>query len=381
MPQPPSPSHPDVLRQWLTLAHLPGLGARRRLELFEHFGSVGALFDTPRGLLERALPGAHETIEAITAGPDAGRLAPALEWLAQDRHHLVTWQDADYPRLLREIADPPLVLYVLGERAVLTEPQLAIVGSRNPTPQGKENAFAFAQALASAGLTITSGLALGVDGEAHRGALAAQGKTIAVTGTGLDRVYPAAHRELAHAVAEHGALVSEFPLGTPPRPENFPVRNRLIAGLSLGTLVVEAALQSGSLITARLATDAGREVFAIPGSIHAPQARGCHRLIRQGAKLVETAQDVLEELGALAQLAVPGNDDSVVPAASLDGGQALVLDSLGHDAVSVDQLVARSGLTAPEVSSILLELELRGLVTPVAGGRYQRIYANHRAGE
>jgi DNA processing protein len=382
MPEPLSPPHPDRLRQWLTLAHLPGLGARRRLELLEHFGSIEALFDTPRGLLERVLPGAREAIETILTAADSDRHAPALEWLAQDRHYLVTWQDADYPRLLREIADPPLALYVLGERAALTATQFAIVGSRNPTPVGKENAFAFATALATAGLAITSGLALGIDGEAHRGALAAKGRTLAVTGTGLDRVYPAAHRELAHAIAEHGALVSEFPLGTPPRPENFPVRNRLIAGLSIGTLVVEAALQSGSLITARLATESGREVFAIPGSIHSPQARGCHALIRQGAKLVETAQDILEELGALARFVAAGNDnDTAVPAENLDGAQARVLDSLGHDAASVDQLVERSGLTAPDVSSILLELELRGLVTPVTGGRYHRVYARHRAGE
>jgi DNA processing protein len=382
MPEPLPPLPPDRLRQWLALAHLPGLGARRRLDLLEHFGSIEALFEAPRGLLERALPGARETIEAILAGPDPERLAPALEWLAQDRHHLVTWQDADYPRLLREIADPPVVLYVLGDRAALAVPPLAIVGSRNPTPTGKENAFAFARSLASAGLAITSGLALGIDGEAHRGALAAKGRTLAVTGTGLDRVYPAAHRELAHAIAEHGALVSEFALGTPPRPENFPVRNRLIAGLALGTLVVEAALKSGSLITARLATESGREVFAIPGSIHSPQSRGCHALIRQGAKLVETAQDVLEELGALAQFAARGNvvETAVIPE-NLSVEQVRVLDSLGHEAASIDQLVERSGLTAPGVSSILLELELRGLVTAAAGGRYHRIHASHRADE
>lgn len=382
MPELLPSSPPKSAPQWLTLAHLPGLGARRRLDLLEHFGSIEALFESPRGLLERALPGSRETIEAILAGPDPERLAPALEWLAQDRHHLVTWQDADYPRLLREIADPPLALYVLGDRATLGLPQFAIVGSRNPTPTGKENAFAFARALASAGLAITSGLALGIDGEAHRGALAANGRTLAVTGTGLDRVYPAAHRELAHAIAEQGALVSEFALGTPPRPENFPVRNRLIAGLSIGTLVVEAALKSGSLITARLATESGREVFAIPGSIHAPQSRGCHALIRQGAKLVETARDILEELHSLAQVALGETaEESVAVPGDLGAEQVRVLDSLGHDPASIDQLVERSGLTASGVSSILLELELRGLVTPAAGGRYLRVHTSHRTGE
>jgi DNA processing protein len=372
--------HTERLGYWLALAHLPGLGPRRRLELLDQFGSVEALFDTPRGLLERALPGARDTVDAILAGPPTDRLAPTLEWLAGERRHLVTWRDPDYPPLLREIADPPLALYVAGERALLASPQLAIVGSRNPTPQGRENAFAFSRALASAGLVITSGLALGVDGEAHRGALAADGRTVAVTGTGLDRVYPAAHRELAHAIVEHGALVSEFPFGTPPRPENFPIRNRLIAGLSIGTLVIEAALQSGSLITARLATESGREVFAIPGSIHSPQARGCHRLIRQGAKLVETAQDILEELGALAQFVKHGESAQTAPVPeNLNPDQARVLDCLGQDAASVDQLVERSGLTASGVSSILLELELRGLVTTMTGGMYQRIFTADRA--
>lgn len=381
MTQPPFEQNTDRLAHWLVLAHLPGLGARRRLELLEHFGSVDALFDTPRALLERALPGARDTIEAILAGAETGRLAPVLDWLAQDRHHLVTWRDPDYPPLLREIADPPLALYVAGDRALLSTPQVAVVGSRNPTPQGRENAHAFSRSLASSGLTITSGLALGVDGEAHRGALAAHGRTLALTGTGLDRVYPAAHRELAHAIAEHGALVSEFPFGTPPRPENFPIRNRLIAGLSIGTLVVEAALQSGSLITARLAIDNGREVFAIPGSIHSPQARGCHALIRQGAKLVETANDILEELGALAQLVLDHHPEAGPASPDLNSEQARVLECLGHDASSVDELVARSGLTASGVSSILLELELRGQVTPVTGGKYQRIHAQRRAGE
>ncbi|MHB8744379.1 MAG: DNA-processing protein DprA [Sulfuricaulis sp.] len=285
--------------RWLTLQRLPGAGSDTLHDLLEYFGSVENIFSASRGQLEKSHAVMRVAIDAILSGPDDTALKPALDWLAEPRHHLIVWSDPDYPSLLREIPDPPAMLYVLGDRCLLARPQLAIVGSRNPTPMGRDNARAFAANLAGAGLVITSGLALGVDGAAHRGALEAGGKTIALAGTGLDRVYPSAHRDLAHDISRHGALVSEFPLATPPRPENFPRRNRLISGLSLGTLVVEAALQSGSLITARLASEQGREVFAIPGSIHSPQSRGCHALIRQGAKLVETAQDVLEELGPL----------------------------------------------------------------------------------
>jgi DNA processing protein len=284
----------------------------------------------------------------------------------------VTWADPDYPPLLRQIPDPPLALYVIGDRAAPGRPQLAIVGSRNPTPAGRENARAFARHLAGAGLAITSGLALGIDGAAHRGALeAGGGTTLAVVATGLDRVYPARHRELAHEIARAGALVSEFPLGVPPLPENFPIRNRVISGMALGVLVVEAAPGSGSLITARLATDQGREVFAIPGSIHSPLSRGCHALIRQGAKLVETANDILEELGVLAQAAA---DSAVAPLpADLPAPMAQLLGHLGHDPANVDQLVERSGLTTEAVSSMLLQLELQGLVEAGAGGTFQRI--------
>lgn len=301
---------------------------------------------------------------------------PAVRaWLEAPGNHLVALDDPRYPDLLRQIPDPPPVLYVHGDPELLGNLQLAIVGSRNPSRGGLENARAFASHLAGAGLTITSGLALGIDAEAHRGALAAGGTTIAVTGTGLDRVYPARHHDLAHAIAEHGALVSEFPPGTPPRPAHFPQRNRIISGLALGTLVVEAARRSGSLVTARHALEQGREVFAIPGSIHNPLARGCHALIRQGAKLVETAEDILEELGALAGAAVPehATRTSPEPPASLDPEYQRLLDALGHDPVSIDDLVRRSGLTAESVSSMLLILELQGYVAPEAGGRYARI--------
>jgi len=294
-------SAPTSLVLWFALCRLPEVGCRTKIELLEQFGSIENIFSATRSQLEKILARKNASINVILDGVDTAAFEAELAWLSETGHHLVTWADTDYPPLLREIPAPPVVLYVIGDRQSLSHPQFAIVGSRNPTPMGRENAQAFAKTLAGAGLTITSGLALGIDGAAHRGALDAGGKTIAVVGTGLDRVYPARHRDLAYAVVQQGALVSEFPLGTPPKSENFPVRNRIISGLSLGTLVVEAAVQSGSLITARLATEQGREVFAIPGSIHSPQARGCHALIRQGAKLVETAQDILEELGPLSR--------------------------------------------------------------------------------
>jgi DNA processing protein len=362
----------DTIVPWLALRRLPGVGTRTQFDLLDHFGSIEAIFSASRGQLEKALVGKQEAIEALLAGPDENVLKSELEWLSEPGHHLLTCSDPDYPVLLREIPDPPLVLYIAGERQLLSAWQLAIVGSRNPTPMGRENARAFAKSLAGAGLVITSGMALGVDGAAHRGALEAGGKTIAVAGTGLDRVYPARHRDLAHEIVKQGALVSEFPLGTPPLPENFPVRNRIISGLSLGTLVVEAALQSGSLITARMANEQGREVFAIPGSIHAPQARGCHALIRQGAKLVETAQDILEELGPLAGVAHQAAHETTPPP-RLDSTMVTLLEHIGHDPVSIDTLIERSGLTADAVSSMLLQMELNGLVSNCPGGKVQRI--------
>ncbi|MCR4345762.1 MAG: DNA-processing protein DprA [Sulfuricaulis sp.] len=370
----PSPKlSSDTLMLWLALRQLPGVGTRTQHELLENFGSIENIFSASRGQLDKALAGKSEAVNSILAGPATAAFQTELDWLNRPGHHLLVWSDTDYPRLLREIADPPVLLHVMGNRQVLSSPQVAIVGSRNPSPMGRENAQAFARSLAGAGLTVTSGLALGVDAAAHRGALAAGGMTIAVAGTGLDRVYPARHRDLAHEIVTHGALVSEFALGTPPLPENFPIRNRLISGLSLGTLVVEAALQSGSLITARLATEQGREVFAIPGSIHAPQSRGCHALIRQGAKLVETAQDILEELGPLASVARHITPDSTMSTLALDPPMAVLLQQIGHDPVSVDALIERSGLTADVVSSMLLQMELNGLVLSCPGGKVQRI--------
>jgi DNA processing protein len=293
---------------------------------------------------------------------------------------VVTLADAGYPASLLEIADPPLLLYVTGPQAFdLTQlgRSLAVVGSRNPTPQGADNARAFGRALGQAGVTVVSGLALGIDGAAHQGALDGIGNaqqrlaTVAVVGTGLDRVYPARHRELAHRIAEQGLLVSELPLGTPPLTQNFPKRNRIISGLTRGTLVVEAALKSGSLITARLAAEQGKEVFAIPGSIHAPQSRGCHALIRQGAKLVETVNDIFEDLDIRTEIAPaqPGTSSFE----SSPQNETPLLAALGHDPVSLDALVARTGWPAAQLQAQLLELELAGDVARLPGGLFQRI--------
>ena len=295
-------------------------------------------------------------------------------WLAGSGHTLIRREDEDYPGLLAGIADPPATLYVDGDPAVLHLPCLAIVGSRNPTAGGAQNAFEFARYLGQSGFCIVSGLAAGIDAAAHRGALAAGAPTVAFLGHGIDIVYPAQHRELAAQIARHGALVSEFALGTPPMRELFPQRNRLISGLSLGTVVVEAARQSGSLITARLAGEQGREVFALPGSIHNPMARGCHRLIRDGAKLVESAEDIVIELGALAghvlQFSEESSQSPSVRIAGDDAEYRKLREHLGHDPVSVDALASRSGLTIEQVSSMLLILELDGKVEKLSGGRY-----------
>ncbi|BCO32280.1 DNA processing protein DprA [Thiohalobacter sp. COW1] len=364
----------DRLRDWLTLWHSPGLGAH----------TFNQLIETTDGRPEQALrdPPAwlKADLRAALRRPDRSGVERDLTWRESDPgNHIITRADAAYPQLLAAIPDPPPLLYVHGDPARLNDPQLALVGSRNPTRPGRDNAFEFARYLAAAGLTLTSGLALGVDAAGHQGALKADGYTLAVMGTGLDRVYPARHRDLAHAiVAAGGALVSELPVGSPPRAEHFPRRNRIISGLSLGVLVVEAALRSGSLITARAALEQGREVFAIPGSIHNPLARGCHALIRQGAKLVETGGDVLEELHALASIAL-SQPDPPAPATAAAGAvrpspeQRKLLEQMGYEPVTVDQLVTASGLTPEAVSSMLLILELEGRVASQAGGAYLRL--------
>ncbi len=312
------------------------------------------------------------------ADPDPAAIERSLAWLAAGSRTLLPFTDDRYPVLLGDIPDPPLVLYVHGDPACLDLPALAVVGSRNPTDGGSRNAREFAFHLAAGGFCIVSGMAQGIDSAAHRGALEAGAATVAVLGHGIDRVYPADNRALAREIAAGGALISEFPLGTPPSRHHFPRRNRIISGMSLGTIVVEAAQRSGSLITARLAGEQGREVFALPGSIHNPLARGCHRLIRQGAKLVETTDDIVTEIGPLAgQLMTSighgncsdGGDGSDRQPEDEDTGSELD-DYLSHDPVTIDELIARSGLTIDQVSSMLLILELKGKVERLAGGRY-----------
>jgi DNA processing protein len=303
--------------------------------------------------------------DALLAGPDPAALQAAESWLAQPGNSLLTLADPDYPQALLEIADPPALLYCKGRRELLGQPALGIVGSRNATPQGLRDAEAFARALADAGLTIVSGLALGIDAAAHRGGLAGAGASIAVIGTGLDRVYPARNQALARQLASDGLIVSEFALGTAPMPGHFPRRNRIISGLARGVLVVEAAPDSGSLITARVATEQGREVFAIPGSIHSPLSRGCHALIKQGAKLVESAADILDELAWEKRLAPPALPET---------GADPVLDAFDGAPVTLDALALRTGLTLDALSAKLLALELEGRVATLPGGRYQRIH-------
>jgi DNA processing protein len=359
---------PEAALPWLHLLSLTGGGARLR-RLLETFGSAAEVYAAGRTRLLPFFDGDQTPVESILAGPQVADFEKELAWLAEPGNHLLPLGDPDYPVLLREIPDPPVLLFVRGSPAALSMPQLAIVGSRNPSRGGSDNARAFAGHLAGAGLAITSGLALGIDACAHEAVLSAGGVTIAVAATGLDRVYPAAHRELAHAIAEHGALVSEFPLGAPPRREHFPRRNRLISGLSLGVLVVEAALRSGSLITARYAGEQGREVFAIPGSIHSPLSRGCHALIKQGAKLVETAPTFSRNR---VQFSSEPARAALTAAAPEDAEQVQLLAHMGYDPVDIDTLVAVSGLTAGAVSSMLLYMELRGLVEARPGGKYQR---------
>lgn len=363
------------LTPWLLLLHTPGIGPITLARLLEQF-------NTPTGILSAAADGQLQklgikkhTIEYLTS-PDLALVDKDLEWMeAGSDRHILCRDDHYYPALLNEIADPPPVLFIRGKPDLLNSPQLAIVGSRNPTPVGLETSQAFAQSLVETGLTITSGLALGIDAAAHSGALAGGGTTIAVTGTGPDRIYPASHRRLAEKIIANGALVSEFPPGTQARPEHFPRRNRIISGMSLGTLVTEAALHSGSLITARLALDQGREVFAMPGSIHNPLARGCHKLLRNGAKLVEEIYDIIEELGQYIPVPdrmEPDNGSPETAVHGLDQQQQKVLHNLGFEPTSVDTLSERTGFTPDILTTNLLALELAGLVTTTPGGFYTR---------
>jgi DNA processing protein len=362
----------DELLAWLRVVQAPGVGPGAARRLLAAFGSPQAVLRaSPASWREVA---GHEAATGLAQDPaeiDALH-ARTVAWLQASPgiRHVITLGDVAYPDALLNIADPPALLYAEGRLDVLQAPSLAIVGSRHATPPGRDNARQFAAHLSQGGLCVVSGLALGIDGAAHEGALAGSGSTVAVVGTGLDQVYPARHKALAARIVAQGLQLSEYPLGTPPLAQNFPRRNRIIAGLTRGTLVVEAAVQSGSLITARLAMEGGREVFAIPGSIHSPQSRGCHRLIQQGAKLVETADDILQELQW------PGLHASRAPAAATTDNDASplqgLLDAMGHEPVTLDALQARTGYPAAELNGKLLDLELDGRVARLPGGLFQQ---------
>ena len=362
------------LRPWLALWRVKGVGAKTYLSLLNFFGSPASVFNAPIEALRQA--GLSPAVAQQIKNVDERAIEPDLKWLEREDCHLMCWCDEDYPALLKEIPDPPPVLFIRGDRSLVGSLQIAMVGTRNPSPLAVKTAQAFAKNFATFGLTVTSGLALGIDQAAHKGTLEAAGKTIAVAATGLDRVYPASHKGLAEEIIKSGAIVSEFPIRTQPKPGYFPRRNRIISGLSLGVLVVEAAIKSGTLVTAKHAMEQDREVFAIPGSIHNPLAKGCHHLIRQGAKLVETAEDVFEELGHLSLVAV-GEDDCQAQEAMLnnpliEGDYAVLLEKIAFDPTSVDELISETNFTAEEISSMLLVLELQGLVSSVPGGLFYR---------
>ncbi len=360
----------DDLAYWLALIKAPGIGPATFQKLIRKHPPREYFFtDHP---LRQEIKFSAATLAWLDK-PDWRQVEQDLQWAQQADCHILRLSDETYPARLKEISDPPPLLFVRGQLDCLQSPQIAMVGSRNASPMGRETAYAFGRQLAQLGLTVTSGLALGIDGASHAGALAGQGPTIAVTGTGLDRIYPARHQKLAEQILQQGALVSEFAVGTPPLAENFPRRNRIISGLSLGVLVVEAAIRSGSLITARLALEQGREVFAIPGSIHSTLAKGCNNLLRQGAKLVETAADIVEELGFYGSFHPPqaavGEDGNDFP---LDESYQKLLECVGYEPIGIDAVIARSGLTAESVCSMLLVLELHGIVETVAGGLYSQ---------
>jgi DNA processing protein len=353
---------------WARL-QLAGVAPRPLVDLLRAFGSAEGVLAASSAQRRRHVPAAAASL--LDIAPDEARLKETLAWLDAPGHELMAWDDPGYPRALLEIGDPPPVFYCQGRRELLAAPGFAIVGSRNATPQGCADAEAFAAALSAAGLTIVSGLAQGIDAAAHRGGLRHAGSSIAVIGTGPDRIYPARNRDLAHELAARGLIVSEFAPGTPPLKQNFPRRNRLVSGLSRGVLIVEATLSSGSLITARLAAEQSRDVFALPGSIHSPFSKGGHRLIREGAKLVETAKDILDEL-SIAATPAP-NAVAARPREITDADARAVVDALGHDPADVDTLVARTGLAAATVIAALTALELDRDVASLPGGLWQRV--------
>jgi DNA processing protein len=382
----PAPVTDEERRARLHFWRAKGIGPGSVRRIVDYFGSASAALQVSDNALREAGLKA-EGIAAYRALPH-NAADPDWQWLNADaQHHILVPEDADYPALLKRIRTAPPVLFVLGNPALLNDPQIAMVGSRNPTQGGKDNARAFAAHFATNGLTVTSGLAVGIDAHSHEAALEAGGNTLAVVANGLDIMYPLRNRSLAQRIVAQGAIVSEFPIGTVAHPQHFPRRNRIISGMSFGVLVVEAALQSGTLVTARHAMEQGREVFAIPSSIHNPLARGCHHLIKQGAKLVETAADVLEEIApqlnvwlqqdkaslpAQGQLAL-GNTHALTPAEEIDSEYTQVLAALGYEALPIDQIILNTGLTAEAVSSILLMLELQGFVAACGGGHYMRL--------
>ena len=370
--------HDNSLNNWLYLRHTPGVGSRTCYTLIDAFGSVDAIFAASH----KQLSATGIKAEIISALTDLQRpdISADLSWSREDNHHIITYFDESYPAQLKDLSDAPPILYVRGDPDYLAQPQLAIVGTRNPSAAGRNTAREFASHLSNAGITITSGLASGIDGASHEGALQGLAGTIAVLAHGLDIIYPASHQKLAQDITQHGAVISEMPIGTQPQRGLFPRRNRLISALSLGTLIVEAALKSGSLITARLAMEQNKEVFAIPGSIHNPMARGCHQLIRQGAKLVETANDILEEL-CIPMEQNPSylqKTESNIPENFKDSPQTLdpdhqkLLKCLAYEPSSIDELVNSSNFSAAEVASMLLILELEGIVI-CQDGRYTNI--------
>ena len=366
---------PDTERlSWLCLTNVQGLGGAALRKLFSAFGLPAQVLAQPERALAQVIGTelARAVHQASQAGTDA--FEPTLAWLAKPDCHLLTLADASYPALLLQTDDPPTLIFARGRLDLLSQPTLAMVGSRHATAQGLRDARAFAHALSDGGLTIVSGLALGIDTAAHEGALLGQAKTIAVLGTGIDQIYPARNASLFKKIASEGLLLTEYPLGAPPLTHHFPRRNRLISGLSRGCFVVEAALNSGSLITARYATEQGREVFALPGSIHSPLSRGCHALIKQGAKLVDRMEDVLSELGVWSALATtPTSSNTAKQNPIITPEDAALLAHLGYAPMDLDTLCLRTGHSAETLSAVLLQLELDGKVTMLPGGRVQRL--------
>lgn len=363
--------------EWLRLEQTPGVGPETARQLLAAFGLPSQIFAADFTALSKVV---SAKVAKALLQPDSGQLQQRIEltqtWCSQPGNQVLTWVDANYPRALLDIPDPPVLIYVKGRLALLDAPTIAVVGSRNATAQGIRNAEQFSEALSKAGLTISSGMAAGIDAAAHHGALRGAGSTVAVIGTGADIVYPARNRALAHLIADGGCIVSEYPLGMPAIASNFPRRNRLISGLAKGVLVIEAAAQSGSLITARMAAEQGRDVFAIPGSIHSPLAKGCHQLIKQGAKLVDTAQDILDELRFLPLMrpvAASSTQTTSASFAEITSADQRLLDAIGYDPVHVDHLVERVGIDVAELSGVLLTLELDGYIEQLPGGMVKRI--------